>query len=322
MRIKDPEHEIGRVLSAYDESDYDLLIVLSHLGFDKDKEIASRIPEIDLIVGGHSHTVIEKPVVENGVIISQAGAFGEYVGEIVLDFDFQKKQIASYKGRLVSTANYRPNPKIVKLIKSYSKTAERNLSRELFSVRIDLNHSLIEENAIGDLLADALKDFVKAEIGIINSGVLTGGIMKGAISRKQLHQLLPSPLNPTYMEVKGADLRASLEKSLLKEFQTGDGRGPGSRTRYLGNLQTSHNLRVKVNSGKITSITINDGPLKDNKWYSLGTSDILQRGTGYSELGHNRSVRYRAEFLRDVLQIYLQKKLFLKRALNKRFTFE
>jgi 2',3'-cyclic-nucleotide 2'-phosphodiesterase (5'-nucleotidase family) len=322
MRVKDPEQEIRRVLADYKKSDYDLLIVLSHLSFEKDKEIASRIPGIDVIVGGHSHTVLERPAVENGVIICQAGGFGEYVGELILDFDLEKEQIADFQGRLVSVKDYSSSPQIMKLIRSYSKEADRNLSRELFFVPVDLGHSLTEENPIGNLLADALKDVVEAEIGIINSGVLTGGLGKGAVSRKQLHQLLPSPLNPTCMEVRGVDLKASLEKSLLKEFQIGDGSGPGSRTKYLGNLQVSFNVQVRVNSGRVKSVIVNGEPLEEDRWYSVGTSDFLQRGTGYSELSYNRNARYRPEFLRDLLQTYLQNKSFLNRAFGKRFNVE
>jgi len=322
MHVKDPEQEIRRVLADYEKSDYDLLIVLSHLSFEKDKEVASRIPGIGVIVGGHSHTVLERPAVENGVIICQAGGFGEYVGELVLDFDLEKKQIADFQGRLVSVKDYLASPQIMKLIRSYSKEANRNLSRELFLVPVDLGHSLTEENPIGNLLADALKDFVETEIGIINSGVLTGGLGKGAVSRKQLHQLLPSPLNPTYMEVRGADLKASLEKSLINEVQISDGSGPGSRTKYLGNLQVSFNVEVRVNSGKLKTVMLNDEPLEDDRWYSVGTSDFLQRGTGYSELAYNRNARYRPEFLRDILQTYLQKKSFLNRAFGKRFSLE
>lgn len=322
MRVKDPEQEIRRVLADYKKSDYDLLIVLSHLSFEKDKEIASRISGIDVIVGGHSHTVLERPAVENGVIICQAGGFGEYVGELILDFDLEKEQIADFQGRLVSVKDYLSNPQIMKLIRSYSKEADRNLSRELFFVPVDLGHSLTEENPIGNLLADALKDVVEAEIGIINSGVLTGGLGKGAVSRKQLHQLLPSPLNPTCMEVRGVDLKVSLEKSLLKEFQIGDGSGPGSRTKYLGNLQVSFNVQVRVNSGRVKSVIVNGEPLEEDRWYSVGTSDFLQRGTGYSELSYNRNARYRPEFLRDLLQTYLQNKSFLNRAFGKRFNVE
>jgi 5'-nucleotidase len=320
MHVKDPEQEIRRVLADYEGFDCHLVILLSHLGFEKDKEIATLVPDIDVIIGGHSHTALDKPVVENGVVICQAGRFGEYIGELVLDFDVGHKQIIDFQGRLVPAKNYAASPSVVKLIKSHAKEADENLSKKLFSVPIDLSHSLTEENSIGNILADALRDIVKAKVGIINSGVLTRGIKKGPISRKQLHELLPSPLNPTYIEVMGVDLKTSLENSLLKRYSLGDGRGPGSRTRYLGSLQVSSNVKIRVNSGRLKSITIDDEALDEDKWYSVGTSDFLQRGTGYSELAHNRNVRYRPEFLRDLLQIYLQKKSFLDRASVERFT--
>lgn len=322
MRVKDPEEEIKRVLADYKGVDYDLLVVLSHLGLEKDRKIASRFPCISVIVGGHSHTVLDKPVVENGVIIVQAGQFGEYLGELVIDFDIEKKKIAHFEGRLISAKDYAPMPEIMEIIRHCSEEADKNLSRELFSVPVDLDHSLTCENPLGNLLADALKDVVKAEIGIINSGVVTGGIGRGAITRKLLHKLCPSPLNPTYMEVKGVDLRVALEKSLLKEFQLGDGGGPGSRTMYLGNLQVSDNVQVRVNSDRVISIIVDGKPLDHDRWYSVGTSDFLQRGTGYSWLAKNRNERYRPEFLRDLLQLYLQKKSFLTKAFDKRFVVE
>jgi hypothetical protein len=87
-------------------------------------------------------------------------------------------------------------------------------------------------------------------------------------------------------------------------------------------LQVSSNVQVRVNSGKVKSVIVDDELLEGDKWYSVGTSDFLQRGTGYSELAHNRNARYRPEFLRDLLQTYLQKKLFLNRAFTKRFIIE
>ena len=322
MYVKDPEEEIRRVLADYEEFDYDLLVVLSHLGVEKDKEIASHFHSVNVIVGGHSHSLLEKPLVEHNVIICQAGQFGEYLGELVVDFDVGKRKAIHFDGRLIPAKDYSLHPKIVKLIERHSKLADRNLSRKLYSISVSLDHSLTKENAIGNFLADALKDMLKTEIGIINSGVFNGGIGKGAVTRKLLHQLCPSPLNPTYMEVKGADLQAALEKSLRKELQLGDGRGPSSRTRYLGNIQVSRNVQVKVNSGVIESITVEGQALEPERWYSVGTSDFLQRGAGYSELTNNRNERHRVEFLRDVLQTYLQKKSFLNKTFQRRFITE
>jgi 2',3'-cyclic-nucleotide 2'-phosphodiesterase (5'-nucleotidase family) len=322
IHVKEPEEEIRRVLDAYEGFGYDLVVVLSHLGLKKDKEVASSCRGIDVILGGHSHSVLEKPVVENGVIICQAGSFGEYVGVLSVDFDVEKKRIASYDVRLIRAEKCPQHPEINKLIEHYSEVAERNMSKKLCSVPVSLDHSLTDENALGNLLADALRDVLKTEIGMINSGVLHGGIRKGVVTKKLLHETCPSPLNPTYMEIRGSDLWTALEKSLRREYQLADGRGPGSRSKYLGNVQLSHNVQVKVRAGKIELILVNGEPLQLDKWYTVGTSDFLQRGTGYSELGNNRNERYRVEFLRDTLRTYVQKKSFLQRALKRRFVIQ
>lgn len=327
IHVKDPRIEIQRVLANSDETSYDLLVVLSHLGLDGDKELALAFPNIDVIVGGHSHTLLKEPLMQNKTIICQAGHYGEYLGELTLDFDIEKRKIRKFNGRLVPSQKYRPHPEIMKLIRHYSRLANKKLSKKLFSLDTSLGHSLIEENAVGNLLADSLKDLLKTEIGIINSGVINNGVEKGAITRKLLHRLCPSPLNPTYIELKGVDLHNALEKSLQREYQLSDGRGPGFRGEYLGNIQVSNNVQVRFDRHKkplhrIESITVDGKPLELDKWYAVGTSDYLQRGTGYPDLANNRNERYRPEFLRDILESYLKRQLFLKMALNKRFAAE
>jgi len=324
IHVRRPQEEIQRVLAQYEECSYDLLVILSHLGLNEDKELASKFPNIGIIIGGHSHTVLEKPLVENQTIICQAGCFGQYLGELTVDLDTEKKKIRNYDGRLIPSDTFLPHPEIMRLIKYYSKQAGKNLSKKLYSLDTYLDHSLTKENAIGNLLADSLKDISKTEIGIINSGVISKGVKKGAITRKLLHKICPSPLNPTCIELKGVDLYNTLEKSLQREYQLNDGRGPGFRGKYLGNIQVSHNVRVIFNPHekpfqKIKSITVDGNPLEPDRWYTVGTSDYLQRGSGYPDLGNNRNEKYRPEFLRDVLEIYLKNRSSVEMAFNRRF---
>jgi len=327
IHVKEPREEIQRVLAEHEKISYDLVVILSHLGLTGDKELASEFPDIDVIIGGHFHAVLERPLVENQTIICQAGCFGEYLGELILDFDAENKKIRNFDGRLISSQKYPPHPKIMELIRHYSRQADRNLSKKLYSLDTFLDHSLTKENAIGNLLADSLKDILKAEVGIINSGVISKGVKKGAITRKLLHSLCPSPLNPTCIELKGVDLCNTLEKSLQTEYQLSDGQGPGFRGRHLGNIQVSHNVQVIFNprekpSQKIKSITVDGKPLEPDKWYTIGTSDYLQRGTGYSDMGNNRNEKYRPEFLRDILELYLKNQSFVKMSFNRRFIIE
>jgi 2',3'-cyclic-nucleotide 2'-phosphodiesterase (5'-nucleotidase family) len=215
----------------------------------------------------------------------------------------------------------------MKLIKKYSRQADRNLSLKLYATDKSLGHSLTEENSIGNLLADALKEMMKTELGLINSGVLNGGVKKGIVTKKILHALCPSPLNPTSIEIKGIDIYDALRASLSKEHQLSDGRGAGFRGQHLGNIQVSGNVRVRLRKNSeggldIKSVTV-DGELLDfERWYTVATSDYLQRGSGYHTLAHNRNEKYRVEFLRVVLEEYLPKKSFVESAFTRRFTIE
>ncbi len=323
MITKDPIKEIHRVLSNYKDHEYNLIILISHLGLKFDKNIAIEFPSINIIIGGHSHDILKEPVSINNTIICQAGQFGEYFGILDIELD-DKLHIKNFNGSLISSKNFYQDPKIMNIIDDYSKKANSYMSKPLFYLKTALPHSLTEENPLSNFLADTLRDIFHTDIAIINSGILNNGLENGDISKLLLHKTSPSPLNPTYFELKGLDISKSLEKSLQKEIQMHDGSGAGFRGKYLGNLAVSHNVRVYLNSEsenncRINLITINDKPLDEEKWYSIASSDYLQRGSGYHEMANNRNEKYDPDFIRDVLRKYLPNKEIIKQADLKRF---
>lgn len=66
-------------------SQVDVLIALTHIGLRKDERLASECPELDLIIGGHSHDVLREPRMDLGVPIVQGGWFGHWLGRVALD---------------------------------------------------------------------------------------------------------------------------------------------------------------------------------------------------------------------------------------------
>jgi 2',3'-cyclic-nucleotide 2'-phosphodiesterase (5'-nucleotidase family) len=67
--------------------DGDALVVLSHVGLSLDRELARRVPRIDIVLGGHSHDTLQTPEVVAGVPIVHTGAYGRYVSRSELEFD-------------------------------------------------------------------------------------------------------------------------------------------------------------------------------------------------------------------------------------------
>ena len=73
-------------------SECDLLIALTHIGLSQDRLLAEACPEIDLILGGHSHNVLTEPVAIGKTSICQTGSHGRFVGRYVWDFENHKLQ--------------------------------------------------------------------------------------------------------------------------------------------------------------------------------------------------------------------------------------
>ncbi|MGV8983961.1 bifunctional metallophosphatase/5'-nucleotidase [Clostridium sp.] len=289
---------------------YDLCVVLSHSGMDEDRKIAE-IEEVNVIIGGHFHILMDKPEIVNNTIIHTSGSFGEHLG--LLRIEFNHKKIELLEGKNIDTCDCFSDEKVNGILKENKEKAIVALSKNLYNIDVDLWHDVVEENPITNLLADALVDVFKTDIGIINSGVINGGIRKGGVCPKKLIEICHSPLNPTYFELQGKYLKEALQNSLDSEFCFMDGKGPGFRGKYLGRLNVSNAL-IEHDGRKIINISINGENLEDLRWYSIASSDYLQRGTGYTSLKNNRNVRYNKEYLRDTLREYLCKSEFIEKA--------
>jgi len=87
---RQPDSTLAELLPMLRRSS-DFIVVLSQLGRKSDEALVKRIQGIDLIIGGHSQTLIEEPIVISGCRIVQAGKNGGHVGEIIVTFDKGKK---------------------------------------------------------------------------------------------------------------------------------------------------------------------------------------------------------------------------------------
>jgi 5'-nucleotidase len=290
---------------------YDMIIVLSHLGMNRDRKIAEEIKEVDIIIGGHFHILMDKPEIENGKVIHTSGCYGEHLGVLKVKIDDGRVELLESEN--FDIAQECCSIEIINILRENKEKAITNLSKPLYNMQVNLWHDVVEENPITNLLADALVDLLKCDIGIINSGIINGGIRKGAVSNKKLLELCPSPLNPTAFEIQGKYIREALQDSLDSDICYMDGKGPGYRGRYLGRLHVS-NILIEYDGRKINSIFVKGEKLEDDKWYTVASSDYIQRGTGYTSMQNNRSVRYNAEYIRDMLREYAAKRDFVENA--------
>ncbi|MEK4244162.1 5'-nucleotidase C-terminal domain-containing protein [Psychrobacillus sp. FSL K6-2684] len=294
---------------------YDVCILLSHVGTFADEPLANEIEEIDIIISAHDHKLFNEAKLINETNMNSAGNYGEYLGIVEIEVSDGKVQLIN--SQTIPTKEIQEDPQIVSILKVNKDKAINTLSQPLYSLALPLWHDVVEENPISNLIADGLKDMLKADIGLINSGICNAGIFR-EMSRKKLIEVCPSPLNPTLFEIQGKNLKEALESSLDAQICLAEGRGPGFRGRFVGGLHVS-GLEIEHDGKHIKTIYLNEIPLEDEQWYLVASSDYLQRGSGYPSLANNRNEQYSAEEIKDIIEIYGEKSDFVESAHQNRW---
>ena len=293
---------------------YDLCILLNHVGTVADMDLAKEISGIDVIVSSHDHVLYQEAKVVNDTFIVSAGNFGEHIG--VLEIEVKKSHKILLQSAVYNTKDSKPDEEIVTILKRNKETAIEILGKPLYTINEPLWHDVIGENPITNLIADGLKDMLNTDIGMINSGIVNAGIFS-YVSNKKLIEICPSPLNPTSFEIQGKYILEAVQQSLDVQHCLLDGRGPGFRGKYIGRLHIS-GAQVVYDGLKVVEMRIDGEPIEKERWYSVASSDYLQRGSGYPSLAHNRNEFYRPEEIKEVIKMYAIKPEFVNRAYDKR----
>lgn len=262
---------------------YDFVILLSHLGLKTDIMVSQSILDVDIIISGHSHHVMDCVKVNNSYI-HQSGVRGSHAG--YLDLFIENNKIIDVIDKNIAIDDSVSDDITTKdLLERMSNIAINNLNRYVANIPIDLKYSIDKECKLTNLLADYLKNNYKCDFALINSGLTESNLYKGNITMNDVLKVCNSPLFVSIMKVKGSIIIKALKQSLNKDKCYEDYRRPGFRGKFLGKLHVSYNCRIDKNAQNVYI----DGELIDkNKLYSIVSSDYFLRGMGYEMLKDNR----------------------------------
>lgn len=180
----------------------DVVIALTHVGFSKDKKIARKVPEIDLIVGGHSHSNMFKVHYEKSkggkqIPIVQAGKHLEYMGQLLLDFDFSKKKLNVVSYDLIPIKSHNKD----QLIESYIDIANDQLEQQFGPGWLGeiVGYSNLAPRHLGGnknvwqyVIADSIREAIQADFSV-NQEALSGTNYPthGPITRRDIYNSNP-----------------------------------------------------------------------------------------------------------------------------------
>ncbi|APP10052.1 5-nucleotidase [Lactobacillus delbrueckii subsp. delbrueckii DSM 20074 = JCM 1012] len=182
---------------------YDCLILLTHVGLRMDQWLAKHYPEIDLIVGGHSHTLLEKGVKEGRTWITQTGKWGNYVGDISLEIGDDHK-IISIKPTTVPVADLPSQAGDEAEIAALYEEGQKMLqSRQV----ADLPEKFKDDKlAAIDVSLDAIADFAGTDLAMLSTGLFLTPFKSGLINQFDLQHALPHPMHVVRTTLLGRDL--------------------------------------------------------------------------------------------------------------------
>ena len=221
--VEDAAEEIGSICDAYRSLDIDLTVLLTHIGFEEDKKLAALLDPawgVDLIIGGHSHTLLTEPAEVNGVLIAQAAVGTAQIGRFDLVVDTELDCVHSFEWKLIpiESSHCPRDPELEEIVLGFQKLVNEKYDCMLCRFHRTLSHpDRNQETELGNLFADALKDSLGVDLMIVGSGSIRKEKVDPVFTRGDLLEVMPYDDRIFALKVTGAQLRRMLAFMLREE---------------------------------------------------------------------------------------------------------
>lgn len=247
---------------------------------------------VDLVLTGHNHDLFIQFDGRHAMVESFHDAYYVTMIDVTIDAKQERdSRVVTWwpQFRVVDTATVTPDPEVAAVVADF----ERELSREMdvplgtTNVELDSRNATVRgrEAAIGNLIADAMRERGRADVAIMNGGGIRGGKVYPAgtpVTRRDILTELPFGNHLVTVEVKGSDLRQALENGLSR-LPNAAGRFP-----QISGLRIEYDPQRPAGS-RILSISVDGKPLDPDKAYRVATNDFMARGgDGYTGFAGNK----------------------------------
>ncbi|STO93432.1 bifunctional UDP-sugar hydrolase/5'-nucleotidase [Haemophilus pittmaniae] len=302
-----------------------------------DVSLARNLPKgaFNVIIGGHSHdpvcvdekgvwikdyqpTQACKPDFQNGSWIMQAYEWGKYIGRA--DFEFKNGELKLVNYRLIPVnlkhkvtnaegkteyvlfgEEIPQDPEMQKLLQTYQDKGSELLNQKVGEShgKLEGDRTIIrfEQTNLGHLIAEAQRQKVKADVGIMNSGGVRDSLPSGDITYKDVLKVHPFGNQVSSVELNGQELLDYLNVVALKEVDS------GAYAQYSG-----ISMVVDRKAGKVENVKIQGKPLDLKKIYRVSLPSYnAAGGDGYPKLTKNPTYVNSGFIDADVLKEFLQK---------------
>lgn len=325
VSLEDASHEVGKILNAYKSDDIDLTVLLTHIGFESDVELANLLKAewgVDIIIGGHSHTIMEKPGKENNILIAQAGVGSDQIGRFDIIVDDATNSIIDYKWQLIPINENlaQPDIKLQEYIKSFQKKINRKYNTILCKFAQKLTHPKREvETSLGNLIADAFAEVAESDVMLVGSGSIRIKEMGPLVTLRDLMNCFPFDDVLRRYTVSGKKIKKIFSHIMRPENRNSEGEC----------YQINSNVRAEYTDyqQKLTLLTINGKDVSNNSLYKIcfqgyhANNSEAYLSISQDELLESGKTKLICTSAKEVLEEYLRNHQNMKRNVEGRLVY-
>jgi 5'-nucleotidase len=325
ISLEEASREVGKICNAYKDEDIDLTILLTHIGFESDTELAALLrPEwgVDMIIGGHSHTILDQPAEVNNILIAQAGPGTDQIGRFDIVVDDDTNSIVEWKWQLipVDSTIAEPDQELTKFINSFKEEVDRKYNTIVCRFAHKLTHPRREEEtALGNLFADILARRGQVDVMFLGSGSIRGTELGPLVTLGDLRSIFAFDDTLSKFTITGSQLRQLFSHIMRPENRDGEGEC----------YQVNQGVKAVYSDAavELQELLIQEKSVQDGGQYT-----ICLQGFHYTNSGPNLSLSNEeltaihppqviATSARDVLEEHLRGNQNLRSEVEGRLTF-
>lgn len=327
VKFTDPIAAARTSVRALKQQGINKIVALTHIGFENDLALARTVPDIDIIIGAHSHTpvgnipnanypypLVEKNGTKEPVLVVTDWEWGKYLGDLSVSFDRAGKLIAWAGKPHALDASIKSNQEFSDKLKAYAAPIEalrqKIIGKSLAELDGDRIKMRTSETSLGNLIADAILAKTKGDrvqVALTNAGGIRNGFPLGDITMGNVLEALPFGNTITRVELTGKQLLATLEHGVsLAEKE--EGRFPQvAGIRLVWNPKSPAGKRItKV---EVVSESGNFQLLNPQSIYRVATTNFLTSGgDGYRDFAEGKNLLDTGYLLSDAIAEYISAK--------------
>lgn len=249
-----------------DHERVNLIVVVSHLGFAQDLQLAQDVSGIDVLLSAHTHNRVHTPARVNEALIIQSGCHGSFIGR--LDLTIEGGRVADYQHALITVGeSVIPDPDVQALVDELMGPYREPLSEVVGRTDVALNRNTVFEATMDNFLLQAALRHTDAQIAFSNGWRYGAPIPCGPVTLNDLYNI--TPMNPPIgvVDLMGEEIQIMLEENLEHTFSRQPYQQMGGYLKRMAGV-TMYAKLENPNGQRIQQVFVQGKPLDPKRVYS------------------------------------------------------